>query len=88
MLPFYSSVSKDRTGRKKIRYSSTFLLINVTFNWLYCHNSNSDSSDYHATFSPKTAIDEIHVGEKKISRLFYVCSKNPLDIEPAIISLE
>ena len=78
MLPFYSSVSKDRTGRKKIQYSSIFLLINVTFNWLYCHSSNSDSSGYHAAFSPKMAIDEIHFEEKKVSRLLYVCSKNPL----------
>ena len=88
MLQFYSRVNKDRTGRKKIQYSSMFLLINVTFNWLYCHNSNSDSLGYHAAFSPKTAIDEICVDEKKVSHLFYVCPKNPLDIEPAIISLE
>ena len=83
MLQFYSRVSNDRTGRKKIQYPSMFLLINVTFSWLYCHNSNSDSLGYHAAFSPKTAVDE-----KKVSHLFYVSPKNPLDIEPAIISIE
>ena len=83
MLQFYSRVSKDRTERKKTQYSSMFLLINVTFSWLYCHNSNSDSLGYHAAFSPKTAVDE-----KKVSHLFYVCPKNALDIEPVIISIE
>ena len=46
------------------------------------------SLGYHPAFIPKTAIDEICVDEKKVSHLFYVCPKNPLDIEPAIISLE